>query len=130
MGIAITKLQDGARNVVLHVHITGEAGELSDVVVLDPGELDPSLPNRPTLTIDQLWYDISGFSATLLFDHMSDGVPAWTLSEGNASHVDFCCIGGLKDRSPEMDGTGKLLITTVGLGVGDSGTVVLKLRKD
>ena len=132
--ISITKILDGARLAVFHVFIKsdGASGDLVDQVLIDPTEdLDPALGARPTMTIEQLWYDLSGFDARLEFDYLTDDTAAWTLSGGNGVHMDFCHFGGLKDRSDALDGTGKLMLTTNGLtAAGDNGTIIIKVRKD
>jgi hypothetical protein len=129
--VAITKVHDGGRNAVFHVSITGDAqGDITDEILIDPAtSFDPAMRAKPTLSIDALWYDLSGFTAQLEFDYAASDTPAWSLSAGQANHLDFSCFGGLKDQSSPGDGLGKLKITTVGLGVGDIGTIVIKARK-
>lgn len=128
----ITKLADGPRNAVFHVSFTGDGGgELTDLVLVDPtSSFDPTLPGTPTLTIDKLWYDLTGFNAVLEFDYLTSDTPVWSMSGGQANYMDFCHFGGMKDRSDALDGLGKLKLTTSGLGAGDFGTLVVKVRKD
>lgn len=132
--VSITKLLDGPRSAIFHIFIKsdGVSGDMTDEVLIDPAtSFDPALRAKPTLTIDQLWYDLSGFDARLEFDYLVDDTAAWTMSGGNGIHMDFGCFGGLKDRSNVLDGTGKLMITTNGLAAaGDCGTIVIKVRKD
>lgn len=132
--ISITKILDGPRSAVFHVFIKsdGASGELTDQVLIDPAtDLDPILGARPSLTIEQLWYDLSGFDARLEFDYLINDTPVWTLSAGNGVHMDFSHFGGLKDRSNVLDGTGKLMLTTNYLdAAGDNGTIIIKVRKD
>ena len=132
--VTVTKLLDGARSAVFHIYIKsdGLTGELTDQVLIDPAtDLNPVLNAVPSLTIDQLWYDLSGFDARLEFDYLVEDTAVWTLSAGNGVHMDFSQFGGLKDRSNILDGTGKLMITTNGLlSAGDNGTIIIKVRKD
>lgn len=132
--ISITKLLDGARFAVFHIYIKsdGATGDLADHVLIDPAaDLNPLLNAVPSLTIDEIWYDLSGFDARLEFDYLVDDTAVWTLSGGNGVHMDFTPFGGLKDRSQVLDGTGKLMITTNGLlSAGDNGTIIIKVRKD
>lgn len=132
--VTITKIIDGARSAVFHVFIQsdGASGDLTDQVLIDPSvDLDPRLGARPGLTIDQLWYDLSGFDARLEFEYLVGDTAVWTLSGGNGVHMDFGQFGGLKDRSNPLDGTGKLMLTTNGLNAaGDNGTIIIKVRKD
>lgn len=131
MALQITKILDGGRNAVIHVTITGdESGDLSDEILLDPAtSFDPAMKRRPVISIDALWYDLTGFDARLEYDYLESDTPVWSMSGGQPAHMDFCCFGGLADRSNALDGLGKLKISTTGLGVGDIGTIVIKARK-
>lgn len=131
MAVVITKILDGSRNAVFHVTITGDAlGDLVDATLIDPADsFDPAMAPQPALSIDALWYDLNGFSAALEFDYLTSNTPVWSMSEGQPAQLDFCCIGGLSDRSNPADGLGKLKISTSGLSVGDIGTIIIKARK-
>ena len=132
--VTITKILDGARSAVFHVFIKsdGASGDLTDHVLIDPAvDFDPAMSQKPVMTIEQLWYDLSGFDARLEFDYLTDDTAAWTLSGGNGVHMDFCHFGGLKDRSNVLDGTGKLMLSTNGMtAASDNGTIIIKVRKD
>lgn len=130
--VIVTKLIDGARNAVFHVFVEGDGtGEVSDEVIADPvTSFDPALPPNPTLTVKALHYDINGFAAKLEFDYLVSDTPVWSMSSDSSGSYDFCAFGGLKDRSDATDGKGKLKLTTVGLGAGDFGTLIVELRKD
>lgn len=133
-GISITKIIEGERHAVFHISIAsdGASGDLTDLVLIDPSvDLSPALNPKPSLTIEHLWYDLSGFDAQLEFDYLLSDTPVWTLSAGNGVHLDFTPFGGLKDRSNVLDGSGKLMISTNGLtAAGDCGTIIIKVRKD
>lgn len=127
--IAITQIHDGPRNAVFHVAIEGDgSGELTDAVLVDPTTFDPPLPASPSLVVERLQYDLSGFRAKLEFDYLASDTFLWAMSEGTYADADFCAFGGLKDRSA-TDGDGKILLTTTGLGAGDIGVIVLSVRK-
>lgn len=132
--VDITKIMEGERHAVFHISISsdGASGEITDAVLIDPAiDLSPTLNAKPTLTIEHLWYDLSGFDARLEFNYLLSDTPVWTLSGGNGVHMDFMPFGGLKDRSNVLDGNGKLKISTSGLtALGDGGTIVIKVRKD
>lgn len=127
----ITKTLDGDRFAVFHVFIQGDgtSGDLVDLTLIDPTHFIPSLGRKPSLTIAELWYSLSGFDAKLEFDYLTDDTGVWSLAPGNATNIDFSEIGGIKDRSNPLDGTGKLLLTTVGLLSG-CGTIIIKIKKD
>lgn len=132
--VEITKILDGPRNVVLHVFIQGDgvSSDLSDEVLVDPAQdLIPVGNNIPSLTIEKLWYDLTGFNGILNFEYLVSNTPVWSMSGEQSVHMDFSHFGGLKDRSNVLDGSGKLLLSTTGLGSAeDVGTIIIKLRKD
>lgn len=130
--VAITKLIDGPRNAVFHVALSGDgSGDLTDETLIDPAvSFTPALPSSPCMTVDKLWYDLSGFSGKLEFDYLTSDVPVWTMAADQSGDRDFCSFGGLKDRSPVLDGSGKLMLTTKGLGADDFGTIIVWVRKD
>lgn len=128
--ITLTTLLDGPKNAAVHVSIAGDGtGELVDEVILDPAAFDPPLPPVPALRIAELWYNFVGFDSLLEFDYLASDTPVWSMSGGEAIHMDFGCIGGLTDRSNPLDGSGKLLLTTSGLEAGDFGTMVILVKK-
>jgi hypothetical protein len=129
--ITITKMHDGPRNAVFHVSVFGDgSGELVDEVIIDPAtSFDKPLPPEPAMRVEKLWYDLSGFDAFLEFDYLTSDTPVWTMSQNNTGQPDFSEIGGLTDRSNPLDGTGKLMLTTSGLGDGDFGTIIVYAKK-
>lgn len=128
--IAITKTNDGDRNVIVQVFLRADgSGDEDGYVVIDPrDDLSPSRPQKPTFAIQEIWYDLDGFNMALSFDGLTEA-PVWTLSQGASNHLRFDRFGGLVDRSG-VDGNGKLLLSTVGFDTeGKQGSIVLKLRK-
>lgn len=129
--IKVTKMHDGPRNAVFHVALAGDGtGDLVDEVLIDPAtDFDPPLPPVPALRIDALKYDLTGFDAKLEYDYLASDTPIWTMTGDAPVEFDFREIGGLTDRSLELDGSGKLLLTTAGLGSGAQGTVIIIAKK-
>lgn len=128
MSVKVTPVLSGERNVVLHVYIKGDAtGDISDNVIADPADYGMKGARR-FFTIDGIQADLSGFSAKLKFEYLSSDTLIWVIPEFDSSQ-DFSEYGGLKDRSPELDGSGKVLLSTSGLAAGDEGSFVLRLRK-
>lgn len=128
--IGVTQLHDGPRNAVYHVSIIGTgAGDLEDVTIIDPAAFEPPLSAKPTLRLEEIWYDLAGFSAWLEFDYLTEDTPVWSMSAGNPTYLCFQSIGGLADRSVELDGAGILKLSTDGLGADDRGTIIVKARK-
>ena len=128
----VTRLHDGPRNAVYHVSIVGDGlGDLTDEVIIDPTTFVPPGQAAPSLSMGRLWHDLNGFDAYLEFDYLGTDTPVWSMSQGPGpgEGVDLSAIGGLKDRSGALDGSGKLVLTTRGLGADDRGTIVILATK-
>lgn len=131
--VAITKLLDGPKNAAFHVFIKsdGVSADLTDEIIIDPASsFDPNLSQKPNMTVTEIYYDLSGFDAYIEFDYLLSDTPLWVMSGDQYAEAEFDCVGGLKDRSNELDGTGKLQLTTSGLTGGKFGTIIIKVRKD
>lgn len=130
--VVITKLLDGPKHATFHVYLEsdGASGEITDLVIADPTQLVPAQSAQPHLTVEKILPSLSGFSVRVEFDSLAD-TPIWVLTEHNSDVVSFDCFGGLKDRSNPLDGSGKLLISTVGFTTaGDMGSMFFHVRKD
>jgi len=131
--VNVTKLMDGPRNAVFHVYIKsdGVSGDLVDYVLVDPAvDFNPAYPAKPTLVLQKLQYDVTDFNGILSFQELVNNTPLWTLS-GHGHTMDFSDVGGLKDQSSQLDGTGKLLLSTVGFTtLNEQGTFLLWLTKN
>ena len=124
---------DGSKNAAFHIFITsdGASADLTDYVVIDPAlSFDPAFKNVPSMTVEEIYYDLAGFDAFLDFDYLLSDTPLWAMSGNQYAEAEFKCVGGLKDRSNKLDGTGKLQITTSGLAAGKFGSIIIKVRKD
>ena len=123
-----TIVNDGPVYLVMHVYIEsdGASGDLLNEILLDPVDIGKPTSNR--FVIERIDYNFSGFSGVIGFEsELVDKTLIWTLSEGN-SLADFKLIGGLADRS-DIDGSGKIQISTNGLSAGDNGTMIIHIRK-
>lgn len=131
--VTVTKLLDGSRNAAFHIFIKSDeaSADLADYVIIDPAiSFDPAFPNTPSMTVDEIFYDLAGFDAYIEFDYLLSDTPLWSMSANQFACAKFDCVGGLKDRSNELDGTGKLQITTSGLTAGKFGSIIIKVHKD
>ena len=131
--VAVTKMLDGPRHVVLHVYLKsdGISSDLKRVVLIDPHSDDIFKPrdSKPSFAVEEIVYDFAGFDASIQYDSglINDNY-IWVLPEGSSERVDFKPFGGFADRSG-LDGSGKLMITTFGLlSIGDQGSMILRLR--
>lgn len=106
----------------------GSSGDFTDKVLVDPVD-DLGLPSTTRLHIERIQYNLSGFSARIEFDTgLVDDKQIWVLTEGTDNFVDFLPWGSLIDLSG-ADGTGKIQITTTGLGsVSDQGSLLIQIK--
>lgn len=131
--VDITKIIDGEKWAIFHVYVRGDGatGDVSKQVIIDPALICPKQKRKPMFSITEIWSSLSGFDARIEFDYLNDETGMWAIPRGNPSHMCFDSFGGLKDRSPTLDGSGKLMLSTSGLLSADCcGTVIIKVRKD
>ena len=124
-----TKLLDGPRQVIYHIYIKsdGKSGEVINYPVIDPAEYNLK---GPSFAIESVTWGFNGFTGKFKFDYLADGTLVWVLPSSAANHVDFEPYGALTDRSSKLDGSGKILFSTIGMGDwGDEGSFVIKIRK-
>lgn len=130
--VDINVVHQGPRNAIFHVYLVsdGVSGDLVDEVIVDPATLNPALAAAPILTVEKLWYDLSGFSARLEYDYLATDAGIWTMSEGQAAKMDFSSFSGINDTSGELDGTGKIKLSTSGFtDTGDAGSIIIHVKK-
>ena len=128
--VTVTTLAAGPRNAIFHVWVEGDGtGDVAGEAIVDPAtSFDPPRDATPTFRLYKVWYDLAGFNAALKFDYLTSDTPVLSMSGGQGSQLDFHEFGGLYDRSNPLDGTGKLELTTSGLGSGDFGSFVVYLK--
>ena len=127
--VITTTTLDGPKDIILHVYIKsdGSGVDLQNELIVDPDDLEmPADSNY--FTIKTIQSSLDGFSARLRFEYLIEGTWIWVLPE-DMSCFDFTTLGGLRDRSGELDGTGRVLLSTRGLGTGDEGSFVIKMSK-
>ena len=126
-------LLEGPRHVIVQVYLQGDgfSGELKDEVLFDPYNESNNPDHKTRLSVEEILFHFAGFDGMLSFDSgMVDKNNIWVLPEGAANYVDLRPFGGFKDRST-LDGTGKLLINTIGFTNSNArGSILIKLRKD
>ena len=136
-----TLFMDGDSLVILHVFIQGDGVslELKNYVLLDPHtELTPFMPQQQDLIVKRVWYEMNGFSGTLLFNSTTPWA-FWTLTPQSGVEHDWSFFGGIRDHSDMesrdgdsmgIDSDGKLMITTKGLSqTTGSAAMVFLLEK-
>ena len=117
-------INDGERNLVVKVHIDGDgSGEETATLLIDMSAYN----NSPTsLRLDRVQAALTGFSVELLWDATTD-VHATNIPDFDVSQ-DFGHIGGLNNNAG-TGVTGDVNFSTVGLGSGDTGTMMLYFTK-
>lgn len=126
---SLQTIHDGPRNLIVQLDIVGDgSGEQTATDFIDISTYaSVPLQGAPTgCVIKKIKSTLEGFSAKLLWDASTD-VEAFLLGQTSVD-MDFSDFGGLVNNSGSGK-TGDILITTVGLGSGDSGTIILTLRK-
>lgn len=122
MADAVTSqtLYSGPRRVVMgFTNLSDGTGE-SAVTKVDIS----GLPGAPTaVKINRVWYNTSGMSVTVAFDHTANDTVLVLQGDG---HMDFTAFGGMKDPASAGD-TGDILFTTTGHTAGDSYSIVLEI---
>jgi len=124
MANAITKttILDGKRNTIVKIDIVGDGtGDESSTVIFDASAYYNTTVNKK---LNRIQYVLDGFSARLLWDATTDA-PLWTLEKDKYS--DFCFNGGLSNTY-YAGATGDILLTTIGIASGESGTIILYLQ--
>ena len=116
---------DGERNVVTKTHIVGDgSGEESDTTLLDVSTFTGT---PATVKIVRIGGYLSGFSASLAWDATAN-VDIVNLPSDDTLGIDAVPYGGLINNTGAGK-TGDILFTTVGLGAGDEGTIILEMKK-
>jgi hypothetical protein len=120
--ITKTTIQDGKRNTIIKIDILGDGtGEETNTVIFDASTYYNPTVNKK---LNRIKYTLDGFSARLLWDATSDA-PLLTLEKDKYS--DFCFDGGLSNTY-YAGATGDILLTTLGLGAGESASIILFIQ--
>jgi len=116
---------DGKRSTVIKVTIEGDGtGEETDTVIFDASAYTPATDNN---SLREIKYLLNGFSATLSWDATAN-VMLLELDDSLQEEINFSTYGGI----PNNGGTGRtgdIVMTTVGLGAGDKGYIILYINK-
>lgn len=122
--IASQTIQDGSRNLVVKVTIIGDgSGEETNKIIVDASTFTPAFTNCKLMRID---YGFAGFAASLKWDGATDA-ELITLPADHTETQKYCFIEGIPNNATTP--TGDILMTTVGLDAGDTGHLVLYIKK-
>ena len=132
-------LQDSQRHVTMHFWFQSDgSGDLRNEVVIDPVvdfQNSTFVYQGMSLAVEQIWWDSASifgasFSGILSYDNPTQDQKIWSLGANPGdTHIDFCSFGGIKDKTG-IDGTGKILLNTVGLvDLSAQGSLILTCKK-
>lgn len=115
---------DGSSNLVVKIHIDGDGtGDEAVTVLIDASTYSPAFTNSRLMHIHS---NLVGFSAELIWDATTN-VHAWICPDYDQDQ-DFTHVGGIPNNTG-AGRTGDVLITTTGLGAGDTGHIMLWFKK-
>jgi len=124
MGDAVTTntIFAGSKTHVVGFTNVSDGGGESEVTKVDIS----GLQGAPTsVNIRKVWFNTSGMSVAILFDHDTDD-KVLELQGGGSPFFDFTGFGGIKDPA-STGGPGDILFTTTGHTAGDTYTIILEL---
>ena len=129
MANSITKqtIIDGSKNLVVKIHIEGDgSGEETNTVLIDASSYSPAFTDE---TLVGIHATLSGFTADLHWDATAN-VPLINIPdfEYNLNGKQIGWFGGLPNNAGAGK-TGDILMTTIGLGANDHGTIILEIKK-
>ena len=121
--LTITNPINGSKLFTYRIDIVGDgSGEISAQTIIDPANL-VGVPAKFKLRAIQ--WDLVGFDVELLWDADTD-VLAWSLPQGVPGGIRFADTGAHLINNAGTGVTGKLLITTSGLGASDFGSIYIE----
>lgn len=132
MANTITKqtIVDGSKWLIVKIHIEGDgSGEETNTVLIDASTYSPAFTN---CSLVNLHANLTGFTCDLIWDATANvpitNVPDYEVHWGEGEHGGLFSNAGIPNNAGAGK-TGDILISTVGLGANDHGTILLKIKK-
>lgn len=123
--ITSTVIENGPRNLVVLVNITGDnSGDETAALLVDRSA---HAPDGTKLVVTRVEGLLSGFAANLRFDATADLIFA-RLPDGDAFCFDWSEVGGVSSTKAGAGANGDILLATSGLAA-EFGTFTLHMRK-
>lgn len=122
-----TTLQDGHRTTIVKINIVGDGSgeETEKVIFLVSDYVDTSAKKK----LVNITYALSGFNARLLWvDAASPFEPLISLESEKANQLCFEDQYGGLSNTQVTGATGSIAMTTLGLGAGDHGYIILTVQ--
>jgi hypothetical protein len=123
-------IEDGPRTAIFaFTNVSDGTGE-SAVTKIDVSTLSKNPVDNAACTsvqIECIWYSTIGMGVEILFDATTD-VLAWELPADYSDSLDFSEFVGIPNNAGAGK-TGDINFTTVGHSLGDSYSIVMKVKK-
>lgn len=123
-------IEDGPRTAIFaFTNVSDGTGE-SAVTKIDVSTLSKNPVDNAACTsvqIECIWYSTIGMGVEILFDATTD-VLAWELPADYSDSLDFSEFVGIPNNAGSGK-TGDINFTTVGHSLGDSYSIVMKVKK-
>lgn len=124
MAVTSQTIVDGSRISVISTVIVGNGGDLTDQVIYDASSfVDPTTDNK----IMWIKHSMVGFSGFLSWDATAN-IVFYPIPAEEAQHTSFVEFGGIINNAGAGK-TGDILLTTSGLGSGDTGLIIFQINK-
>lgn len=124
--ITKTTILDGLHNFVLLLNISGDgSGDETNTLIFDRSTFVPT--DGIECSVQKVSGNLNGFTAALSFDATTDLIVA--SCPATWFEYDWKCFGGVSSNKSGTGTNGDILLTTVGLGAGEKGTIMIELKK-
>lgn len=123
-------LEEGIRNVVIRITIKGDGtGDEAETVVIDPATFASPIDSNNVKVMKITPGSVRGFDVAFIYES-TDSAQSLELASfvaGTNEEIDWTPGGGNINLVPGA--TGKILMTTTGLSVGDVAVITFYLKK-
>jgi hypothetical protein len=124
--ITKTTILDGLHNFVMLLNISGDgSGDETNTNIFTRASFAPTTGTE--IVITKAAGNLNGFTATLIFDATTD-LPVISCP-ATWFEYDWKCFGGVSSNKAGAGAAGDILLSTVGLGAGEKGTIMIEMKK-
>lgn len=124
--ITKTTIIDGVRNLVIMLNISGDgSGDETNTLIMDRSTFAPT--DGIEIVVEKVAGNLNGFTAALSFDATTDLI--FASCPATWFEYDWKCFGGVSSNKSGAGTNGDILLTTVGLGSGEKGTILIEMKK-
>jgi hypothetical protein len=124
--ITKTTILDGAHNFIMLLNISGDgSGDETNTNIFTRASFAPTTGTE--IVIKHISGNLNGFTAALSFDATTDLI--FASCAATWFDYDWACFGGISSNKAGAGAIGDILLTTVGLGAGEKGTITIEMKK-